>query len=290
MVGRVYQWEPAWFLAFRSSAILPTSIRETLMKRLALAGVMTGVLSFALAGVGVRAASFVPSPSPVVTPSPTDGPSPSASPDGQPKRVCESYTLIGAVHGAAAIALRRPQGSAPRIARFPRVNAQGSDQVFPHLARTETDGEVWYRALLPIRPNGSTGWIPDRQLTLRRSDYRVEVDTSLLRLTAFRLCLRIGSYAIGIGTKDTPTPHGVFFLNSLLRPPPGSIYGEFTYGLSAYSQVIRDWKGGGIVGIHGTNDPSSIGKRVSHGCIRMRNADIRKLARTLPLGTPVGIR
>src|SRR5213593_4114028 len=59
MVGRVYQWEPAWFLAFRSSAILPTSIRETLMKRLALAGVMTGVLSFALAGVGVRAASQV---------------------------------------------------------------------------------------------------------------------------------------------------------------------------------------------------------------------------------------
>jgi len=82
---------------------------------------------------------------------------------------------------------------------------------------------------------------------------------------------------------------GVFFLNSLLRPPPGSIYGEFTYGLSAYSDVIRNWKGGGIVGIHGTNDPSSIGRRVSHGCIRLRNADIARLVRTLPLGTLVTI-
>ena len=81
----------------------------------------------------------------------------------------------------------------------------------------------------------------------------------------------------------------MFFLNSLLRPPPGSIYGEFTYGLSAYSDVIRNWKGGGIVGIHGTNDPSSIGRRVSHGCIRLRNADIARLVRTLPLGTLVTI-
>lgn len=252
------------------------------------------VVSWSMTATGQSAsppaALSVSTPSPVVTASPTDGASPSASPGGHPKRACESYTMIGAVDGAAAIALRRPWATAPRIARFPTVNAQGSEQVFPLLERTQTDDGAWYQALLPIRPNGSTGWIPDRQLTLRRSDYRVDIDTSRLRLTVFRLCEPIGSYAIGIGTKDTPTPRGVFFLNSLLRPPPGSIYGEFTYGLSAYSQVIRNWKGGGIVGIHGTNDPTSIGKRVSHGCIRMRNADIRKLARTLPLGTLVTIR
>jgi lipoprotein-anchoring transpeptidase ErfK/SrfK len=68
------------------------------------------------------------------------------------------------------------------------------------------------------------------------------------------------------------------------------VYGAYAYGLSAYSKVIRDWEGGGIVGLHGTNDPTSIGRRVSHGCIRMRNADIRALVRILPLGTLVTIR
>ena len=43
-------------------------------------------------------------------------------------------------------------------------------------------------------------------------------------------------------------------------------------------------------GIHGTNDPSSIGKAVSHGCIRMNNKDVEELARIIPIGTPVSIR
>jgi lipoprotein-anchoring transpeptidase ErfK/SrfK len=54
--------------------------------------------------------------------------------------------------------------------------------------------------------------------------------------------------------------------------------------------VLQLVVGGGIVGLHGTNDPTSIGRRVSHGCIRMRNADIRALVRILPLGTLVTIR
>lgn len=67
------------------------------------------------------------------------------------------------------------------------------------------------------------------------------------------------------------------------------MYGAYAYGLSAYSSVIHDWVGGGIVGLHGTNDPSSIGHRVSHGCIRLRNADITALVRILPGGTLVTI-
>jgi lipoprotein-anchoring transpeptidase ErfK/SrfK len=252
------------------------------------------VLALAWAVVGARDQSAGPSvatgvaPSPKPAPSATIAPSPSPSPQ-PPSRACESYTVIGAVKGAAVTALRRPQVTASKIARFPAVNAQGSDQVFPLLERVVTDGAAWYRALLPIRPNGSTGWIPASRLTLRRSDYHLDVDTSKLRLTVFRLCERAGSYPIAVGTKDTPTPHGEFFLNALLRPPPGSIYGAFTYGLSAYSDVIKNWKGGGIVGIHGTNDPSSIGRRVSHGCIRLRNSDITRLVRMLPLGTLVTI-
>ena len=48
--------------------------------------------------------------------------------------------------------------------------------------------------------------------------------------------------------------------------------------------------GDGRLGIHGTNNPSGIGRRISHGCIRVRNPVIRRMARVLPLGTPVHIR
>ena len=73
-------------------------------------------------------------------------------------------------------------------------------------------------------------------------------------------------------------------------PTPDSIYGAYAYGLSAFSKVITTWKWGGVIGLHGTNEPSSIGHRVSHGCIRMHNRAIEYLARILPLGTPITIR
>ena len=83
---------------------------------------------------------------------------------------------------------------------------------------------------------------------------------------------------------------GTFYLASLLRPPtPDSVYGTYAYGLSGYSNVIRDWRWGGLIGLHGTNDPSSVGRYTSHGCIRMFNRDIGRLVRILPLGTPITI-
>jgi lipoprotein-anchoring transpeptidase ErfK/SrfK len=53
--------------------------------------------------------------------------------------------------------------------------------------------------------------------------------------------------------------------------------------------VLRNWELGGIIGLHGTNDPSSIGRNSSHGCIRMLNEDILRLRKILPLGTPIVI-
>jgi lipoprotein-anchoring transpeptidase ErfK/SrfK len=44
---------------------------------------------------------------------------------------------------------------------------------------------------------------------------------------------------------------------------------------------------GGEYAIHGTNNPRSIGGRVSHGCIRMHNRDIRQLFSMVGIGTPV---
>lgn len=103
-------------------------------------------------------------------------------------------------------------------------------------------------------------------------------------------CRLVKTFRIGIGTGMTPTPVGRFYLTSLIKlPDPRTIYGPYAYGLSGYSEVLDTWKLGGIIGLHGTNDPSSIGRRSSHGCIRMSNRNIKELVRILPLGTPIEI-
>jgi lipoprotein-anchoring transpeptidase ErfK/SrfK len=69
-----------------------------------------------------------------------------------------------------------------------------------------------------------------------------------------------------------------------------AFYGPLAFGTSARSPVLTDWPGGGFVGIHGTNQPKLIPGRVSHGCIRMRNPDIERLGRLMPVGTAITIR
>jgi lipoprotein-anchoring transpeptidase ErfK/SrfK len=76
----------------------------------------------------------------------------------------------------------------------------------------------------------------------------------------------------------TSTPSGTFSIINK-APNPGGPFGSMWLGLSKPHY-----------GIHGTNNPASIGKNVSHGCIRMYNRDVNELARLVPIGTPVYIR
>ncbi|MFN2545161.1 MAG: L,D-transpeptidase, partial [Actinomycetota bacterium] len=195
--------------------------------------------------------------------------------------------LIGTVTAQSVTAREAPFPSSSPIATFERINMEGAPQVFL-LAQRAGD---WYRALLPLRPNGTYGYVLADALTLSRTWYRIDVDRAAHRLTLSRACDVAGTYPVGVGKASTPTPAGRFYLTALLKPPaPDTVYGAYAYGLSGYSSAITDWRWGGVIGLHGTNDPSSIGRSVSHGCIRMRNRDIAALARILPLGTPVLIR
>ena len=58
---------------------------------------------------------------------------------------------------------------------------------------------------------------------------------------------------------------------------------------SATSNQLTDWPGGGIVGIHGTSLPGLIPGKISHGCVRMKNADIKKLDKLVEVGTPITV-
>ncbi len=94
---------------------------------------------------------------------------------------------------------------------------------------------------------------------------------------------------VAVGAPDAPTPTGTFaVIDRLQSPDPASPYGPFALGLSAHSDTFSEFAGGdGQIGIHGTDDPSSIGQAVSHGCVRVPNDVVARLAELLPLGTPV---
>jgi lipoprotein-anchoring transpeptidase ErfK/SrfK len=143
---------------------------------------------------------------------------------------------------------------------------------------------------VPRRPNGRTGWVTRGALARYHVvDTSLRISRSTLRATLYRKGRRIWSARVGVGTSRTPTPAGRFLVRERFRlTNPGGVYGPYAFGTSAYS-VLSDWPRGGVVGIHGTNQPGLIPGRPSHGCVRMRNADITRLARLMPLGTPIRI-
>jgi RNA polymerase sigma factor (sigma-70 family) len=156
----------------------------------------------------------------------------------------------------------------------------------------------WVQVLLPVRPNGSTGWIRADQATLVTHNFRIVVELAAHRLTAYQGTEVLLSEPVALGTRDAPTPGGLYYTKELVRPlnsagnyDPNGPYGPYAYGLSGFSEVLYEFAGGdGQFGIHGTNNPAALGTDVSSGCIRISNAAITKLAGTLPLGVPVEIR
>ena len=150
---------------------------------------------------------------------------------------------------------------------------------------------AWLKVRLPERPNGSTGWVLARDVELRSVTDAVVVDLTSRTLIWRRGGKRLFETTIAIGAPDTPTPTGHFYVTDLLDTPDGGAYGSYAIGLAAHSDTLSEFGGGdGQIGVHGTNDPSSIGQSVSHGCVRVPNDVIVQLATSVPLGTPVTIR
>ena len=151
--------------------------------------------------------------------------------------------------------------------------------------------DTWLHVDLPVRPNGTTGWIRASDVSLSTNTYRIEVSRGERELRLYQRDELIRESPVAIGSTDTPTPGGVFYIKELLQPPnPNTVYGPYAFGLSGFSNVLENFAGGeGVIGIHGTNDPDAIGNEVSKGCIRLPNDEITELAGILPLGTPVAI-
>ena len=231
-------------------------------------------------------AAQAPAPAPAAAPAPT--PEPTVPPDA----TAASAADLVARPAAVVRPVDRPGGEAV-VAELAPTTELGSARALLVVGEQVLDGgDRWLEVLLPVRPNGTTGWLPAAGIELRSVDLAVEVD-----LTARTLTLTDGgevvlTTAVAVGAADTPTPTGTFSLtDTLATPEPGSPYGPFALGLSGHSDVLTEFAGGdGQIGIHGTDDPGSIGQAVSHGCVRVPNDVIATLSGLLPLGTPVTVR
>ncbi|MDQ3723936.1 MAG: L,D-transpeptidase, partial [Actinomycetota bacterium] len=184
-----------------------------------------------------------------------------------------------------------PATRARRIGRLHYLTEDETFEVYPVLQSwVNPAGRTWLQIRLPGRPNGRTGWVPRHDLgPLKVVRTKLRVNRTTLRATLYREGRRIWSSRVGVGTASTPTPAGHFWIRSRLRGLRGNpAYGPYAFGTGAYS-VLSDWPGGGVIGIHGTDQPQLIPGRPSHGCVRVPNAAITRLRALMPVGTPVEI-
>jgi lipoprotein-anchoring transpeptidase ErfK/SrfK len=187
-----------------------------------------------------------------------------------------------------AVALRRPGGAV--LARFGATNVNRYPSVFGVVGMVvgRDCKPRWYRVELPIKPNGSAGYVRASSLVLQAVSARILVDLSERRLTLYVDGKTALTAEVAIGSPATPTPTGRYYVNQRLVPADTSgPYGPGAVGISAFSNVLTGWTQGGPVAIHGTNEPWSIGRAVSNGCIRLPNSTLLKLFATAIAGTPV---
>jgi hypothetical protein len=189
------------------------------------------------------------------------------------------------------VARAAPSRSAAPVARLRLLTPENTTNLVQAIEGRRTEKGVWVRVRLPILPNNSTGWVPRRTLgNWRTVRTHLLVDRPRLTLTLYRAGKPVFWAKVGVGQPQSPTPAGQFYVRNMLYGFDAPVYGPVAFGTSARSPVLTDWPGGGFIGIHGTNEPGLLPGRVSHGCVRLRNADLLRLARLLPVGTPMTVR
>ncbi len=198
-----------------------------------------------------------------------------------------------AVVRRSAVARRSP-GAGAIVATFGRLDVNRFPTVFAVLAaRMSGDCKpAWYRVQLSVLPNGTSGWVSASSIRLFRVDSRIEVSLSKRRLNVYRAGKLVLSTLVGIGAAATPTPVGRFYVNERFVLSSGNgPFGPNALGISAHSNALAStWVENGPIGIHGTNEPWTIGQAASHGCIRVPNEIMRRVFAFSAAGVPVIIR
>ncbi len=232
---------------------------------------------------------------------PPAAPAPSAPPETPPAppatRPPESFKLSDpgklsrwAFVERRVVAHARPWKSSRAVARLTTRTPEDTPELVFLLERRAVRGKLWIRVRLPVLPNNTTGWIPRSALSAYQTvRTHLVVDRRRRTIELRRSGRVVFRSRVGIGRSYWPTPAGRFYVRNRLTGFTDPVYGPLAFGTSARSAVLTDWPGGGFVGIHGTNEPGRIPGRISHGCIRLRNREVLRLGRLLPVGTPLTI-
>lgn len=248
-----------------------------------------GVVQPDPAAPAVPVAPVEPAPAPAPKPKPKPKPKPLPP---LPPAPTAKMAWIATLHSSVTVRVAPKPRARKRVVLSPTAPFAGGLTELLVTRSTYTGGVGWLEVLLPVRPNGSRGWIPADAVTTAPTPYRVEISVRKRRLALFRAGRRIMNVPVAVGMANTPTPLGRFAIaETVSTNDPGGFLGPLVLPITGYSKVLNEFAGGdGRVAVHGTSLPALIGTRASHGCVRMRNADIRRLARVATPGTPVLIR
>jgi lipoprotein-anchoring transpeptidase ErfK/SrfK len=191
---------------------------------------------------------------------------------------------------------RAHPGRGRRVARVATTTSWSAHaQRLLVLRRAQRGGREWLKVLLPVRPNGTSGWIPRDKALLAAAPYWIELRLGTRRLTVYRHGERVRRFEAVVGAPATPTPRGLAAIYERNRQAdPGGFIGPWALSLTALSNVLDNYGGGpGRVAIHGREGASlrdPLGSARSHGCIRIGSRAVNWLARRAAPGTPVEIR
>jgi lipoprotein-anchoring transpeptidase ErfK/SrfK len=213
---------------------------------------------------------------------------PTPGPTGVPEPQYDRWT-IGVAQRPLTV-YRRADAGSPVLTKLPMHTSADYPMVVLIDSVKDADDNTWYKIRVPVRPNGSTGWVSDGQMALYTSTAKIVIDLSERKLSVYRKGGLVRTFSVAVGKPGLSTPTGHFYMTQKLRPPdPNGVYGALQLGTSAFQPKLNDWPDGGQVGIHGTNEPWLIGKAISHGCVRMKNAAVQEVSRLVPTGSPIDI-
>jgi len=186
---------------------------------------------------------------------------------------------------------RTPNRLSPPVALVTTVTSDGTQNIVLILKQLNlTPTQTWYDVRLAILPNDSTGWVPRSALgNVYVAMTHLYINQKTFTATLKRDGVTIFTTRVGVGEPYWPTPAGQFYIRDRLTDFKNPAYGPLAFGTSGRSAVLTEWPGGGFVGVHGTDVPSIIPGRISHGCIRMTNQSILALGKLMPVGTPVTV-
>ena len=222
---------------------------------------------------------------------PSDPKTPLVTAAAPPVNPVAAAAVTGSVLVAAATVPSLPVYVTPRALSPAQALTNPNNLGAPLVLLVNAVERGWLQVYLPERPNESTGWISQSNVTLATDPAHIVVSLSARQITLYRGRSQVFQASVAVGAPDAPTPVGHFFVTEVLQlTDPGDAYGPYALGLSGFSNTYYSFDGGpGQIAIHGTNQPWVIGGYASHGCVRLTNPEITALAIQVPAGTPVDI-